>query len=101
MQAIVRQGGKQYIVSQDSILHVSNINTSEKEIKLETLAIFDKGEINLGTPVLEKAEVIAEVLGNSKGPKLYIYKYKNKTKYRRKNGYRDSITTIKIKSIKQ
>lgn len=100
MQAIIRQGGKQYVVGPDTVFHVSNLNSEEKQIKLEVLAIIDGQKSVFGTPVIADAEVIAEVVENSQGPKLYIYKYKNKTKYRRKTGYRDQITTLKIKSIK-
>ncbi len=100
MQAIIRQGGKQYVVTQDTVFKVSNINTEAKEIKPEVLAIYDDKEVKLGSPIVEGAEVVAEIIGNSKGPKLDVYKYKNKTKYRRKIGHRDHLTTLKIKSIK-
>lgn len=100
MQAIIRQGGKQYVVTQDTVFKVSNINTEAKEIKPEVLAIYDDKEVKLGSPIVEGAEVVAEIIGNSKGPKLDVYKYKNKTKYRRKIGHRDYLTTLKIKSIK-
>ncbi|HPH78762.1 MAG TPA: 50S ribosomal protein L21 [bacterium] len=100
MQAIIRQGGKQYIVQEGTTLTVSKINSDTKEIKPEVLAIYDEKSINLGTPVVDQAEVVAEIIGEKQGPKLHIYKYKNKNKYRRKTGHRDQLSVLKIKSIK-
>jgi large subunit ribosomal protein L21 len=100
MQAIIRQGGKQYLVQEGTVLSVFKINSEEKEIKPDVLAVYDEKSINLGTPVVENAEVVAEIIGEKQGPKLHIYKYKNKNKYRRKTGHRDQLSIIKIKSIK-
>jgi len=100
MQAIIRQGGKQYVVEKDTVFQVSRINDEAKEIKLEVLATYDDKGVNIGNPVLESAEVVAEIVEHSKGPKIDVRKYKSKNKYRRKIGYRDYLTTLKIKSIK-
>ncbi len=100
MQAIIRQGGKQYVVEKDTVFQVSRINEEVKEIKLEVLATYDDKGSNIGSPVLEGAEVVAEIVEHLKGPKIDVRKYKSKNKYRRKIGHRDYLTTLKIKSIK-
>ncbi|MBU0648180.1 50S ribosomal protein L21 [Patescibacteria group bacterium] len=101
MQAIIRQGGKQYLVKVDDVIHVSKIDPGKsEELSPEVLAVFDDKKIELGAPVLDKAKVSVEILGDRKSPKIHVYKYKNKTNYRRKIGHRDHQTTIKITSIK-
>ncbi|MFA4930766.1 MAG: 50S ribosomal protein L21 [Patescibacteria group bacterium] len=100
MQAIIRQSGKQYVVKENDIIKVAKVDDqTSKEISLETLAVFDDKKVEIGTPALTKAKVTANIIGNNQGKKLHIYKYKSKTKYRRKIGHRDQMTTLQIKSI--
>ena len=99
MQAVVRHGGKQYVVTENTELRLPKITTDAKTINLEVLAIIDEKNNQIGTPNLPEAKVVAEIVSDLKGKKLYIRKFKNKAKYRRKTGYRDQQTIIKIKSI--
>lgn len=101
MQAIIRQGGKQYLVKENDILTVSKISHPDKQdINLEVLAILDEDNIQLGTPVLADAIVSAHIIKDKQGPKLHVYRFKAKSNYRRKIGYRDQQTLIQITSIK-
>lgn len=101
MQAIIRQGGKQYLVKENDILTVAKIEHQDKtDLNLEVLAIFDQDNIQLGTPVLADAKITATIVKDKQGPKLHVYHFKAKSNYRRKMGYRDQQTLIQITSIK-
>jgi large subunit ribosomal protein L21 len=58
----------------------------------------DKG-VQVGTPLVEGAKVVATVLRQGKGPKLVVFKYKPKKRYRRKTGHRQNLTMLSIKEI--
>lgn len=100
MQAIIRLGGKQYLVRENDTISVANIKErSEKDVQPEVLALFNEDSIQIGSPVLEKAVVSANIVKDIKGPKIHVYKFKSKSNYRRKIGYRDKKTIIRINSI--
>jgi large subunit ribosomal protein L21 len=63
------------------------------------LLIADEDKITSGTPVIEGARVLAMVQKNGKGDKIIVFKYKAKTRYRRKNGHRQLLTTLSIDKI--
>lgn len=98
--AVVKTGGKQYIVKEGDTLVVDRLSTEPKSnVELETLAVFDEeGNLELGTPVLtQKASAVVEE--NSKGEKIRISKFKAKVRYRRTTGFRPSLSKIKITKI--
>ena len=83
--AVVKTGGKQYLVNEGSEITVDRLNVKEKDkIELETLMTFDEEgkSVDLGTPVLEK-KVQAEVVSNTKGDKLKVAKFKSKVRFRK------------------
>ncbi len=98
--AVVKTGGKQYIVKEKETLVVDRLPEKEKEkVQLETLAVFDDaGHIELGQPVLE-AKTEAVVVSHVKGEKIRVAKFKAKVRYRRVTGFRSSLTTIEITKI--
>ena len=98
MQAIIKQGSKQYIVKENDIITVDR--TSAEKLKPEILAIFSADKIIIGTPVVKDAAIETEIINDQRSDKIYVYKYKSKVKYRRKIGARQEQTIIKIKSIK-
>ena len=57
------------------------------------------GKTEIGTPLLKKARVVAEVLEHGRGSKIFVFKYKNKTRYRRRHGHRQDFTRLAIKQI--
>ncbi len=63
------------------------------------LLVSQDGEVIVGKPVVEGAKVVAEALGEDKGDKIIVFKYKPKVRYRRKRGHRQLYTTLAIKQI--
>ncbi len=100
MYAIIRAGGKQAKVHEGDVLDVERIKGSDTVSYTPLLIVADDGTVISDAGVLGKSSVSAEVVGESAGPKIDIFKYKNKTGYRRRQGHRQKYTTIKVTSIK-
>lgn len=99
--AVVKTGGKQYLVSQDDSIIVDRITVKEgADLPLDTVARFDEdGEkIELGTPFL-KESVKGQVLAHEKGEKIRVAKFRAKVRYRKVRGFRPMLTKIKIIKI--
>ena len=101
MLAILKTGGKQYLVSPGDKLKVEKIDAEAgKEITLGEVLLCDDGKkVEIGSPLVKGASVKAKVLGDGKGDKLIIFKYKSKKRYKRKIGHRQPFTEIEIVSI--
>lgn len=99
MYAIIRTGGKQAKVQEGDVLSIERIKDKDKISFTPLLIVSDDGSIVSDPAKLKKATVTAEVVGDSHGPKLDIFKYKNKTGYRRRMGHRQKYTTIKVTEI--
>jgi len=65
----------------------------------EVLLVSGDGDVQLGTPFVEGARVVAEVLDQGRGKKILVFKYKNKTRYRRRHGHRQAYTRLAIRQI--
>ena len=65
----------------------------------DVLLLDDAGEVELGTPFVEGARVVAEVIEHGRDPKILVFKYKNKTRYRRRKGHRQAYTRVAIRQI--
>lgn len=102
MYAVIESGGKQYIAREGDTIDVDRLKTEAgKDVRFkEVLLTATNGEVNVGTPMVDGAEVVAEVLGHVKGPKILVFKYKPKIRYRRRQGHRQLYTRLRIKSIK-
>jgi large subunit ribosomal protein L21 len=100
MYAIIPVGGKQAKVSEGDVLSVELIKDTDKVTYTPLLVVADDGSVIADPAKLKKATVTAEILGESAGPKIDIFKYKNKTGYRRRMGHRQKYTTIKVTGIK-
>ena len=99
MYAIVKTGGKQYNVQAGDVIRVEKLEEEAgNTIKLDVLYINDEGTVLVGNDVAN-AYAEAEVLGNGKGEKIVVYKYKAKKNIRRKQGHRQPFTAIKITNI--
>lgn len=101
--AVIRAGGKQYRVERDQLLDVDLMEGdvgSTVELK-DVLLIANNGDVSVGTPTVDGAVVEAEIVEHGKGPKLRIFKYKNKTRYRRRMGHRTHYTRLEVKRILQ
>jgi len=107
--AIIKTGGKQYLVRPGDKIKIEKLDpvkngASEKEsskiIFDEVLLLEKDGKIEIGTPFIKDAEVTAKVLSNGKGDKVVIFKYKPKKRESRKIGHRQPYTEIEITGIK-
>jgi large subunit ribosomal protein L21 len=65
----------------------------------EVLLVGGEGDLQVGTPTVEGARVVAEIEGESKGPKIRIFKFKRRKRYRLRQGHRQHYTRIRIESI--
>ena len=99
MYAIIRAGGKQSKVSEGDVLDVERLKATGEVTFTPLLIVKDDGTVISDAKKLEKAKVTAEVLGEHRGDKVEVFKYKNKTGYRRRAGHRQTYTTIKVKKI--
>ena len=100
MYAIIRAGGKQAKVQSGDVIEIERVKGDAEEMSFSPLLIVDdKGNAVSDRDMLAKASVTAKVLGESQGPKIDIFKYKNKTGYRRRQGHRQKYTQIEITDI--
>lgn len=101
MYAIIRAGGKQAKVQSGDVIEIERVKGEPEEMSFSPLLIVDdKGNAVSDRDLLAKASVTAKVLGESQGPKIDIFKYKNKTGYRRRQGHRQKYTQVEITDIK-
>jgi large subunit ribosomal protein L21 len=100
MYAIIRAGGKQSKVQSGDVIDIERVKGDETELTFEPLLVVDDdGNAFSDQEALSKASVQAKILGESNGPKIDIFKYKNKTGYRRRQGHRQKYTQIEITGI--
>ena len=100
MYAIIRAGGKQTKVQSGDVIDIELVKDGSEEVTFAPLLIVDdKGTAVSDRSTLDKAKVTARVLGETRGPKIDIFKYKNKTGYRRRQGHRQKYTRIEITGI--
>ena len=99
--AIVETGGKQYRVSTGQTIEVELLPAKEGTlVELDrVLMLMDSGRTLVGTPHVTGAKVLAQSLGESKGEKIIVLKYRNKVRYRHKTGHRQHHTKLQITDI--
>lgn len=101
MYAVVRSGGRQYRVQAGDQFLVEKLPVEAgQQITLdEVLLVADDDGAKIGTPLVEGARVIATVLAQEKGPKIRIFKYRPKQRYRRRAGHRQTYTRLRVDEI--
>ena len=99
MYAIIRTGGKQAKVREGDVLDVERLRAEGEVSFTPLLVVDDAGTVFSGRDDLKAAKVVARVVGDAAGPKVDVFKYKNKTGYRRHMGHRQKYTTIEVTSI--
>ncbi|MHC5795866.1 50S ribosomal protein L21 [Lacisediminihabitans sp. FW035] len=99
--AVVRAGGRQEKIEVGSIVVLDRIK-ADKDGNVELVPVLhvDGDTITHDAAALAKIKVTAEVVGDLRGPKIVIQKFKNKTGYKKRQGHRQELTRIKITSIK-
>lgn len=101
MFAIIETGGKQYRVQQGDVIYVEklDVNVGDTVEFKEILAVGSGSDVTFGSPVLTHVTVAAKVIEQGKGPKIIVFRYKAKSRYRKKNGHRQPFTKVAIESI--
>ncbi|WP_033399305.1 50S ribosomal protein L21 [Thermus islandicus] len=100
MFAIIQSGGKQYRVEPGQRLKVERLDLEPGSQLALPVLLLGGEKAAVGAPVVEGAQVVAEVLGHGKGEKITVSKFKAKVQYRRKRGHRQPYTEILIKEIR-
>ena len=99
--AVVRAGGRQEKVSVGTIVTLDRVKGDAKgNIQLPVLLLVDGDKVTTDSKVLAKVQVTAEILGDLRGPKIVIQKYKNKTGYKKRQGHRQELTRVQVTEIK-
>jgi len=99
MFAVIKTGGKQYVVSPGDKIKVEKLDASDgTEVFFDALLVSDK-ETLVGTPYVAGYKVKAKVLAQGRGKKIIVYKYKAKKRYHKKQGHRQAYTELEILSI--
>jgi len=101
MLAVIKTGGKQYLVSPGDKIKVEKLEATEgKEINFPEVLMLEKSKkLDIGAPFVKGAKVTAKVLTHGKGDKLIVFKYKSKKRYKRKIGHRQPFTQVEIIGI--
>ncbi len=100
MYAIVRSGGRQHKVAVGDVVEVDRIDAEVgSSVELTPLLVVDGESVTSEAKKLAKITVSAEVLGEIKGEKIRILKYKNKTGYKKRQGHRQKYTQVKVTGI--
>lgn len=101
MYAIIETGGKQYKVTEGSMIKVEKLAVEAGTAYAfdKVLVVSDDNGVKVGAPYVEGAKVNATVIGDGKAKKVIIYKYKPKKGFHKKNGHRQPYTMLKINSI--
>jgi large subunit ribosomal protein L21 len=99
--AVVRAGGRQEKVEVGSVVVLDRLSAGVGEkVQLPAVLLVDGDAVTTDAAKLEKVTVTAEVLGNERGPKIVIQKFKNKTGYKKRQGHRQDLTRVKVTGIK-
>jgi len=99
MKAVIKVGGKQYIVAEKQTLLVDRQDEATKELDLEPLMVFDDKTITVGKPTVKGAKVTAKVLAEVMGDKSQIGKFQAKKRVKTITGHRQKYTQIEITKI--
>jgi large subunit ribosomal protein L21 len=101
MFAVIKSGGRQYKVSVGQKLEVNRLPVEDgTQIRFdEVLLISNADNQHIGTPFVDKAEVLATVEKQTRGEKLIVFKYKSKKRYRHRRGHRQELTVLSIDDI--
>ena len=101
MIAVIETGGKQYVVEPGKELILEKLDVPEgKEVIFDKVLLVEgKGGVMIGKPLVEGVKVKARVLEHGKGKKIIVFRYRPKTRYKKKKGHRQPYTKVKIEEI--
>lgn len=101
MYAVLVTGGKQYKAQVGQVLTIEKLDVpTGQEVQFDrVLLINDDAQVTVGTPNIEGASVTGKVVRHDRGPKIIVFKYKSKVRYRRKTGHRQDQTHVLVRAI--
>jgi large subunit ribosomal protein L21 len=100
MYAIVKTGGKQYKVAVGDVVEVEKLGAAPGDaISLPALLLVDGDSVTTDAGALSRVAVTGEVVAHTKGPKIRIHHYRNKSGYHRRLGHRQPLTAVKVTGI--
>ncbi len=100
MYAIVKTGGKQYKVAEGDVIEVEKLpGVPGDSVSLAAVLLVDGENLITDTAALAAAAVTGELVAHTKGPKIRIHKFKNKTGYHKRQGHRQPLTQVKVTGI--
>jgi large subunit ribosomal protein L21 len=101
MLAVIKTGGKQYLVRPGQKIEIEKIEAKEgSEIEFDEVLLLKKGKkLEIGTPLVEGSKVVGKILKQGKGKKVIVFKYKPKIRYKKKRGHRQPFTKVEITKI--
>jgi len=98
--AVIKTGGKQYIVKEGDELTVEKLETDGGKVTFsEVLLLSDGTNATVGRPLVKGATVTATVVSEGRGEKKLVFRYKSKVRYKKKKGHRQPYTKVKIDKI--
>lgn len=110
MLAVIKTGGKQYLVTPGEKIKIEKIDSKAKskekdkkegqEVVFDQVLLLEKGnKIEIGTPLVKGAKVTGKIISQDKAKKVIVFKYRAKTRYKKKAGHRQPFTEVEIKTI--
>jgi large subunit ribosomal protein L21 len=101
MYAVIKTGGKQYRVAQDDVLEIERLaGDAGGAVEFTEVLMVGEGEsVKFGTPLVAGAKVTAELVEQTRGPKLIAFKKRRRKNSRRKKGHRQDLTKVRITGI--
>lgn len=100
MFAVIQTGGKQYKVAQGDVLRVEKLGGNVGDaITFDKVLLVGAETVKVGTPFVAGAKVSAQIVGEGRGKKLIVYKFRRRKNYRRKAGHRQPYTELKITGL--
>lgn len=101
MLAVIKTGGKQYLVTPGQKIKIEKLDKKEgAEITFNEVLLLEKdGKVDIGCPLIKDVKVLGKILKQGKGEKVIIFKYKAKKRYHLKKGHRQRFTEVEITKI--
>jgi len=96
---VIKTGGKQYKVAEGDVLTVEKLSRNGDDVVFEEVLLAVNGEIKVGKPTVSGARVTAKILEEGKSKKKMVFRYKSKTRYKKKKGHRQPYTKVQITKI--
>ena len=101
MYAVVKSGARQYRAKVGDVIVVEHLpaKVGKQVVLKDVLLVADGEEVKVGKPVVKKAKVVTTVLAQEKGPKVRVFKYHPRKRYRRRAGHRQQYTRLRVDEI--